>query len=183
MAMLKGKFITMACSLLELNPKAKLEVAQGIKDMTGMEWKDLPSEDWFEAEVEESIFKVVEKHNSPVMAASIIKAMGRRVFPTISKTTGFPEDLKTPLDFLKWEGESFLRDHKGSDVVPRKFIKTDPGHVIVEAVSPGYNCIHIEGVFEGILKMCKINEFKVEQTRCVKNGDPVCEYDITWEEA
>ena len=120
MAMVKGKYITMACSLLELNPKARLEVAQGIKEKTGMEWKDLPPEDWFEAHVQGYVLEVVEKHNSPVMATSIIKAMGRRIFPTISKTTGFPEDLKTPLDFLKWEGESFIRDHKGSDVIPRK---------------------------------------------------------------
>jgi hypothetical protein len=66
--------------------------------------------------------------------------------------------------------------------LPRKFLITDPGHVVVEAVSPGYTCVLIEGVYEGILEVCNITSYRVKQTRCVKRGDPVCEYDITWDE-
>ena len=183
MAQIKGKFITMACSLLELNPEAKAEALHEVKSLTGKEWNQLEPEGWYDTSVYEAIFQITEKHYGSLMAWSAIKVMGRRVYPTIAKTVGFPEELHTPLDWLKWEGNSFLDDHKGKDVVPRKFIRTDPGHVVVEGISPGYNCILIEGVYEGIFGMCNITNYTVKQTRCVKKGDPVCEYDITWEEA
>ena len=184
MAKVKGKFITMECSLLDIYPEAKDEASQSIKRLTGEEWDQLAPEGWYDASVVESILQVTEKHYGSLMGWSTIKVMGKRIFPTIKKTVGFPDSLKTPLDWLKWEGKTFLDDHQGSDVVPRKFLTTEPGHVVVEAISPGYNCILIEGVYEGILeKMCGIKQYKVIQTRCVKKGDPVCEYDITWKEA
>jgi len=180
MAKSKGKFIQMACSLLDLNPEAKNEALQAIKRLTGESCNQLTPEGWYDTSVIESIFQVAEKHYGSIMAWSTIKIMGRRVYPTIAKTVGFPKELRTPLDWVKWEGKSFLADHQGRDVVPRKFLRTDPGHVVVEAISPGYNCILVEGVYEGILEMCNIKSYRVKQTRCVKKGDPVCEYDITW---
>jgi hypothetical protein len=182
MAESKGKFIIMACSLLELNPEAQKEALHTVKRLTGKDCNQLAPEGWYDTNVIESIFQVAEKHYGSIMAWSTIKIMGRRVYPTIAKTVGFPKELRTPLDWVKWEGKSFLADHRGSDVVPRKFLRTDPGHVVVEAISPGYNCILIEGVYEGILNMCNITSCSVKQTRCVKKGDSVCEYDITWNE-
>jgi hypothetical protein len=182
MAKLKGKFITLACSFLELNPEAKKEALDSIKRLTGVEWKQLTPEEWYDTSVIETVFQVIEKHYGDLMGWSAIKVIGRRIYPTIAKTVGFPVSLKTPLDWLRWEGKSFLDDHQGKDVVPRKFLTTDPEHVVVEAISPGYTCILIEGVYEGILEMCGIKQYKVIQTRCVKKGDPVCEYDITWKE-
>ncbi len=46
------------------------------------------------------------------------------------------------------------------------FLKVEPGHIIVEAISPGYNCILVEGVFEGILDMCNIKTYTVKQALC-----------------
>lgn len=182
MAKIKGKFITMACFLLESKPEVKEEAKQRIKEMTGKEWNQLEPEGWFDVSVLEAVFKSVEKHHGSIMGWAWIKTMGKRVYPTIDETVGLPKDLKTPLDWLRWEGNSFLDDHQGDDVVPRKFLVTDPGHVVVEAVSPGYNCAFIDGVYEGILDICKIKNYKVVQTRCLRKGDPVCEYDITWKE-
>jgi hypothetical protein len=182
MAKSKGKFITMAFELLELRPEAKREASERIRQLTGEDVSQLAPEGWYDTSVIDSIFKITEKHYGTLMAWSTIKVMGRRVFPTIAKTVGFPEHLQTPLDWLKWEGQTFLNDHQGIDVVPRKFLTTDPGHIVVEALSPGYTCILVEGVYEGILDMCGIRQHKVRQTRCVKKGDPVCEYDITWSE-
>lgn len=182
MAESKGKFIIMACSLLELNPEAQKEALQNIKRLTGKEYDQLDPEGWYDTSVIGSIFQIAEKYYGTIMAWATIKTMGRRVFPTIAKTVGFPKELRTPLDWIKWEGHTFLDDHRGRDVVPRKFLITDPGHVVVEAISPGYTCILIEGVYEGILQMCNIRSYNVKQTRCVKKGDPVCEYDITWSE-
>ena len=182
MATSKGKFVKMAYSILDLNPEAQKEAMQNIKRLTGEEYERLEPEGWYDTSVIGSVFQVAEKHYGTIMARSMIKAMGRRVFPTIAKTVGFPKKLRTPLDWIKWEGHTFLDDHRGSDVVPRKFLITDPGHVVVEAISPGYTCVLIEGVYEGILEMCKIKSYSEKQTRCVKKSDPVCEYDITWSE-
>lgn len=183
MAKSKGKFIMMAYGLLELNPEAKREALESIQRLTGQDVSQLSPEGWYDTNVIGSIFQIAEKHYGSIMAWSTIKVMGRRVFPTIAKTIGFPSHLKTPLDWLKWEGHTFLNDHQGRDVVPRNFLITEPGHIVVEALSPGYSCVFVEGVYEGILDMCHIKQYKVRQTRCVKKGDPVCEYDITWSEA
>ena len=183
MAQVKGKFITMACSLLEFKPAAKADAFQRVKSLTGREWNQLEPDGWYDTGVFEAVFQATEEHHGTLMAWAAIKVMGRRVYPTINKTVGLPKHLKTPLDLLKWEGEGFLDNHQGPDIVPRKFIKTDPGHVVVEAISPGYNCILIEGVYEGILGIYGVKDYQVTQTRCVKKGDPVCEYDIRWKEA
>lgn len=180
MAKIKGKFIMMACSLLELNPAAKREASQTVKHLTGNAWGRLTPEGWYDASVIDAVFQVAEKQYGNLMGPTVIKVMGRRVYPTIAKTVGFPDSLKTPLDWLKWEGNSFLNDHQGPDVIPRKFLITEPGHVVVEASIPGYTCLLTEGVFEGILEMCHIKTYNVTQTRCVKKGDLICEFDITW---
>jgi predicted hydrocarbon binding protein len=183
MAQVKGKFITMACSLLENKPEAKADAAQRIKTLAKKDWNQLDPEGWYDTSIFEAVFKAVEKQDGPVLGWASIKTMGRRVYPTIDKTVGLPKNLKTPLEWLKWEGNSFLQDHQGSGVFPRKFLKIEHNHVAVEAISPGYNCALIEGVYEGILEICKIKNYKVVQTRCVKKGDTACEYDITWKEA
>lgn len=182
MAKSKGKFVAMAYTLLELNPEAQIEAARKIKQLTGQDLTQIIPEGWYDTSVIESVFQIVEKYYGSIMAWSTIKVMGRRIYPTIAKTVGLPTHLKTPLDWLRWEGQSFLNDHQGRDVVPRNFLKVETGHIIVEAISPGYNCILVEGVFEGILDMCNIKTYTVKQTRCVKKGNPVCEYDITWKE-
>jgi predicted hydrocarbon binding protein len=172
----------MLCSLLEFKSEAKAEVFQKVKSLTGKEWDQLEPEGWYDTKVYGAIFEIMEKHYGTVVALASIKAMGRRIYPTIDKTVGLPKHLKTPLDWLKWENNSFLNDTRGTGVVPRKFIKTEPGHVIVEAVSPGYSCVLVEGLYESILNICGITDYKVTQTRCVEKGDPVCEYDIQWKE-
>ena len=182
MANIKGKFITMSCALLEWKPEAHDTAIKKIRQMTGKEWNQLDPEGWYDTAVLQAVFQAVIDHDGPMLGAASIKVMGRRVYPTIEKTVGLPKDLKTPLDWVKWEGNSFMLDHQGKDVVPRKFLNTELGHVIVEALSPGYDCTLIEGVYAGILDICKIKNYKITQTRCVKKGDPVCEYDISWKE-
>lgn len=176
----KGKFITMTCSLLQLNPEARVEVEKFIKNHTGKAWNQLEPEGWYDTTIVKSIFQITEKHYGTLMAKSIIKVVGRRAISIITKTTGFPKNLSTPLDWLKWEGESFQNDHRGSGVLTHRFITTEPGHVVIEATPPGYDCLLIEGVYEGILNMCDVKTYTVKQIRCVKDGDPFCHYDITW---
>lgn len=181
MAEIRGKFITMACELLETKPQAKEVALQSIKKLTGKDYKDLEPEGWYDTKVIESIYHALRETTTPIIANAGIKLIGQKIFPTIKKTVGFPGRLKTPLDFIKYETETYKNDHRGSDVKQRKIIEAHEGKVVMEATSPGYDCTLVEGVFLGILDMCGVNKKQVTQTKCVKKGDQDCEYLITWE--
>jgi hypothetical protein len=180
MAEIKGKFITVACSLLETKPEAKKKAQAAVKRITGKEYDQLTPEGWYSTSVLESVFKSIEESSPAIIAAASIKLIGRNVYPTIKKTVGFPPTLKTTLDFLKYEAKSFLQDHRGPDIVPRKIIHASEGKVTMEAKSPGYNCVFIEGVYLGILDITGVSKGKVTQVKCVKKGAPTCEYHIQW---
>ncbi len=180
MAEVKGKFITLACSLLETKPEAKAKALQEVKERTGLEWNELDPEGWYDTQVFEAVFQSIEDNTNPVMAWAAIKVIGQNVYPTIQRSVGLPDTLETPLDYVKFEAQGFLENHRGPDVIPRKILEESPGKVVMDAPSPGYNCALIEGVFEGILHMCQIKNGKVKQTKCVRNGDPTCEYSIEW---
>ena len=80
MAKIKGKFIMMACSLLELNPAAKREASQTVKRLTGNAWGRLTPEGWYDASVIDAVFQVAEKQYGNLMGPTVIKVMGRRVY-------------------------------------------------------------------------------------------------------
>lgn len=161
---------------------SQAEAYQRVRKLTGKEWNQLEPEGWYDTLVFDAILRAAEVHEGNIIGQSVSREMGREVYPTIEKTVGLPKHLKTPLDWLQFEGEGFMLNHRGPGVVPRKFTKAEPGHIVVEAVMPDYSCIFIEGVFEGILQMCGVKQYKVRQTHCVKMGDKVCEYDIMWKE-
>ena len=165
---------------METKPQAKEAALQGVKKLSGKEYNELDPEGWYSSEVLESIFQSIREHSNPIAANASIKLIGQKIFPTLDQTVGLPKHLKTPLDFLKYDSESFKNDHRGSDVKPRKIIEAKEGRVLIEAMSPGYDCTLNEGVYLGILKMCNINTGDVTQTKCIKKGDQVCEYLIKW---
>lgn len=176
MANVKGKFITLSCSLLETKPKAKEEALKKVKAMTGKEFNELDQEGWYDASVLQAVFQAIEENSSSLLAKAAIKLIGQRAYPTIEKTVGLPKTLKTPMDFIRFEAEGFLMNHQGADVKPRKFLKLEDKDIVVIANSPGYNPILIEGVFLGILEMCGIKTGNVQLKE--ENGDSV--YYIKW---
>jgi predicted hydrocarbon binding protein len=102
------------------------------------------------------------------------------MFPKMKAAGSLPDQLHTPEEFLRFEAEQFLDNYRGDGAMPRKFIKVDPGHIVIEAASPGYHCSFTEGVYSGILRLCDITNGRVRQTKCVLDGDANCEYDIRW---
>ena len=176
MAQVKGKFITLSCSLLETKPNAKVAALNAVKTMTGKEFNELDPEGWYDTKIFQAVFQAIEDNSSPLLARAAIKLIGQRVYPTIEKTAGLPKTLKTPLDFIKFEAEGFLLNHQGSDVKPRKIIIAEDKNVVIEANSPGYSPVLIEGVFLGILEMCMIKTGKVEYKE--ENGNSI--YYIKW---
>ncbi|MGO9119345.1 MAG: hypothetical protein ACLQPD_17270 [Desulfomonilaceae bacterium] len=180
MADVKGKFVTLACDMIKTKPKTRQAAIDAVKQLTGKDPYQLDPEGWYNTRVLEAVFSAIEANSKGIIGWASIKVIGQLVYPTIKTTVGLPPHLVTPADFVKFEAEGFLQNHRGPDVTPRKFIKIEDKDIIIEAPSPGYNCVLIEGVYEGILQICGIADGSAKQIQCVKKGDPTCVYQITW---
>lgn len=180
MAENKGKFITLACDLIKSKPQARQAAMDAVRKLTGKDPYELDMEGWYDTGVINAVLSAIEANTTGIMGWASIKVIGQLIYPTIRTTAGFPPHLRTPLDFIRFEAENYLQDHRGSDVIPRRFIKAEDGEVVVAAPSPGYNCTLIEGVYEWILHICGIADGSVKQSQCVKKGDQTCVYHITW---
>ena len=169
MAQVKGKFIKLAGFLML---PAELKIAnEYLQGLLGKTHKDLDDEEWYDTSIFDKFMKTCEA--SSLSKDKIYVTIGKKVYPTIKRTTGLPPHLVTPLDFIKFEADGFLMNHQGAGVTPRKFIKAVDKEVIVEAKAPGYNSKLYEGVWLGILEMCDVKTGKVENT-----GNDV--FKITW---
>ncbi len=160
MADVKGKFITLACSLMSAYPEAQSKANEYLKKLTGRGWTELEQEGWYNTEIFNEVMELYAK--SSLSGIKAIVTLGRKVYPTIKKTAGIPENVKTPLDFIKYEAEGFLLNHTGNDVIPRQIMKAVDKEVVIKAPAPNYNEILYEGVYLGILEMCGITTGKVE---------------------
>lgn len=174
MADVKGKFITLAASLMSLYPKSREKADQELFQKTGNHWNELDPEGWYNTKLFNSF---MEKYaEGSVTGEKAIVTLGRNVYPLIKRTAGLPPEIKTPLDLLLYEATGFSLNHRGRDVRPRRFIKKEEGHVIVRAPAPGYNQKLFDGVYLGILEMFGVRKGKVKMTK----GSPFFEYDIKW---
>lgn len=178
MAQVKGKFITLAGTLMSLYSAQRTEADKILFSKTGKHWNELDPEGWYDTRFFHLFMETYAKA-SPTGYRAII-TLGKNVYPTIKKTAGLPPHLKTPLDFIKFEAEGFMANHSGADVKPRKFLKAEDREVIVQAPAPGYNPVLYEGVFLGILEMCGVTTGKVVQTKSQDKGDGTSEFHITW---
>jgi hypothetical protein len=178
MAQIRGMMITQVCLLMTLYEEGQKKAADYVLQKTGKHYEDLDPNEFYDVEILNEALKIYSEY-SPTRDRVYI-THGTKVYPLLKQHVGFPPHLKTPLDFILFEAESFIQNHRGSDVIPRNFLKTDDRHIIVDAPSPGYNCKIIEGVFLGILKMLGEENGKVIQTKCIQRGDSTCIYDITW---
>jgi hypothetical protein len=162
MAEVKGKFISLGIQLMAVYPDAHKLVNAIVKSKTGKDGNALDPDGWYDASLfDEVMTRYAQASSTKEMA---LVTLGRKIYPTIKKTVGLPPGLSAPLDFIKFEAEGFLANHRGPDVVPRKFIKANDHEVIVDAPAPGYNARLYEGVYLGILEMIGINTGKVERT-------------------
>lgn len=178
MAEVKGKFIMLAGSLMTLYKDGLAEANKGLAAKTGKTFAELDPEGWYDTSLFNLFMETYSRYS--VSGDRAIVTLGRNVYPTIKKSVGLPPHLKTPLDFIKFEAEGFLANHRGSDVQPRKFISAKDGDVVVQAPAPGYNPKLYEGVFLGILEMSGVKTGTVVQTKARANGDTTDEFHITW---
>ncbi|TGK21440.1 hypothetical protein [Leptospira kmetyi] len=174
MAQVRGKFITLIGGLMGIYKDAREQANATLLKATGKNYNELEPEGWYECEYYINFMNEYVK--ASVSKQKTLITLGKQVYPTIKRTVGIPPEVKTPLDCILFEAEGFLFSHKGVEVLPRKFIKKEEGHVIVQAPSVGYPDIFMQGVFEGILEMFNASNGSV----VLKAGAPICEYEIKW---
>jgi hypothetical protein len=177
MAQIRGNLISLTGSLMTLYPDAQKKADDVLFKECKKHWKELAKEDFVDSRMWD-VFMNTYAQASPQGERALI-TVGRRVYPAIKSAGQIPKEIDSPLKMLKFEGEGFKLYHKGPDVIPRKFLKEEEGEVIVDAPSPGYNCIVIEGVFIGILEMFR-KQGTVVQEKCVKKGNSTYLYHIKW---
>jgi hypothetical protein len=169
MAQVKGKFIKLAGFVMFPD---ELKIAdEYLKKLLGLTHDYLEDEEWYDTSIFDTFMKTCVEHS--LSKERLYITIGKKVYPTIKNTTGLPEHLVTPLDFIKFEAEGFLQNHRGEDVFPRKIIKAEDHEVIMQAKAPGYSSKLYEGVWLGILYMCDIKTGHVENL-----GDDI--FKITW---
>lgn len=174
MAKVKGKFIALAGHLMSPYKEAQKICDNLLFEKTGRHYLQLEQEAWYDTEIFNDFMMNYASVSENKEEA--IVCLGKKVYPLIKQTVGFPSSIKTALDLIIFEAEGFELNHKGGDVIPRKFIKKEEGHVIVQAPAPGYSQKLFEGVFLGILQMYGIKTGKVVMTKKA----PFFEYEITW---
>jgi len=139
-----------------------------VRRWTGVSWTELDPGGWYDTRRFDAFMKKYTEGS--ITREGAIVTLGRRV----------PDRVQTPLQAVEYEAEGFLENHRGSDVVPRRFLRLRNGDVLVEAVAPGYDSRLYVGVFKGILEMREVPDGQVVQTRSQERGDPVSEFRITW---
>jgi hypothetical protein len=178
LAEVKGRFITLTGTLMSLNTRQLDQANTLLMATCGKHWNELDPEGWYDTSSWGVFMDAYAK--ASVSRDRALVTIGRNIYPAIKQAGGLPQALKAPLDYIRYEAEGFLANHRGADVKPRRFIKAVDHDVVVEAPAPGYNSRLYEGVFLGILEICGVTAGRVEQTRCQEKGDPTSEFHIIW---
>ena len=177
-AEVRGNIINLTGILMNNYPEVQKMAGETLKKQSGRDWQTATFEDWFETKYWDLFIRTFAQA-SPGKEQALV-GLGRKIYPMIKKTQGFPEGIDTPLKALQFEAQGFLLHHRGPDVKPRRFLKASEGDVVVDAQAPGYHCHVYEGVFLGILDLYGIKTAKVVQTECVRHGAAACQFHITW---
>jgi hypothetical protein len=182
MAEVKGKIIIAATDLLRCRPGVRSAAIAAMIRMAGKTPQELEPEGWYDTKVLDVFLRAIEDCESPLVAWAGIMAIGQNLYSSIIAESALPQDLMTPLDLFTYEGWLFLANHRGIEVSPRRFIKTEARLIVLEALSPGYHCALTEGIFHGLLRACRVTHGRVKQTLCIRNGYSRCQYEIQWQD-
>ncbi|RJP34689.1 MAG: hypothetical protein C4536_02510 [Actinobacteria bacterium] len=174
----KGKFITLAGSLMSLYPEQRDKADAVLFRRTGKHWNELDPDSFYDTDVYK-VFLDAYCEGSITGEKALI-TLGLNYFPTIKKLGGIPDGIKDELDLIIFSTRSFADDHKGPGIRPIRVIKAEDGDVVLDIPDCGYDCRLGEGVYLGILGMYGIDGGRVEQERCIRKGSSTCEFHITW---
>ncbi|MCP1311616.1 hypothetical protein [Paenibacillus tyrfis] len=166
MAEIRGKFITLLCSLMGVYKTQQEEANEFVQLNTGKGFKELEAEGWYDYDI---YCELMSRYRSASLSKDrAMVTLGQKIYPTIRSTMGLPESLMDNLlGFLKFNEEVFKASIRGKEVAPMKFLTIEEGEVIIQSLPPSdkYPELHMrlyEGVYLGILELCRVKEKKVE---------------------
>jgi len=174
----KGKFITLAGSLMSLYPEQREKADAVLFRRTGKHWNELDPDGFYDTGIYKSFLDAYCEGS--ITGEKALITLGRNYFPTIKKLGGIPDNINDELDMIVFSTRSFAEDHKGSGIRPIKVMKARKGDVVLDIPDCGYDCRLGEGVYLGILSIYGIDNGLVVQERCIKKGNPTCEFHISW---
>jgi hypothetical protein len=178
MVEVKGKFIAMTAELMGDCEDARAQADQRLFSSVGRHWNELDAEGWYDVKLWNTFLRAYEEASG--LGEEAVVAVGRRVYPTLERTTGLPAWLKTPGDYIRYEAEGYLANVRGRGVAPGRIIKIEDGHAVLEAEVAEYDCALMKGILLGLLDLAGVEGAHVAQTRCVRDGASVCEFEMTW---
>ncbi len=181
MVEVRGKFVMLAAEMMGSHEKERDKADDRLFRATGRHWGELDPEAWYDIRHANSFIRAYAEASPK--GETVVVAIGEQMYPTIARTTGLPERLKTPMDYLRYETEGYLTNVRGRGVTPKRIVKMEDGHAIIEAKIRAWDCRIQEGVYLGILGLAGVSGGVVEHKKCVRRGDPVCEFHIKWQPA
>lgn len=161
MAEVKGKFITLTGMLMADKEDVLANANEKLEDETGCTHLELDPEDFYDTKLWDMFMKLYSNSYDDPKQAMI--DLGKRIYPTIKRTSGLPEELKTPLDFVRFEADGYWANHRGDDVIPRSIKDESENEITMYAPAPGYDETLYIGVWLGILEIIGINNGKVDE--------------------
>ncbi len=171
MVKVRGKFITLAASLMVLYKEALEKTDRQLFTETGKHWNELEPDGWYDVRHYNNFIGAYVESSASKENAMI--TFGKQIYPTVKRLDGFPANLKTPIDYLEFEVETYINAFKGPGIKPRKFIRKEPGYVIIQTVMPEQDCKTLEGVYMGIMKLAGVTKGKIEQNQMFEKGRTV----------
>lgn len=174
----KGKFITLAAGFIKIYPKYYEKADKLIFDTTGLHQEQLDPEGWYDVRLYTYLMDCYTE--ASISKANALITLGKNIYPTIKRTVGFPPGLETMMDFIEFEAAAYLANLRGAGIRPRKITKVSDRYAIVRMRMDEQPCKIGEGVYLGMLEMTGNPQGTVEHKKCIKNGDPECEFHIKW---
>lgn len=132
MAEVQGKFISLTCNLMTAYPDAQKKANDYIFKRIGKDWQTIPAEDFFDTKILAEVMNIYAE--ASISGDFAFVTLGRRIYPTIKKTVGLSLNLRSPIDYIKHECETFLETHRGKDIVPRQIISVKDREVIIRLI-------------------------------------------------
>ena len=177
MPQVKGKFIALTGTLMNLYKEDQQKANELLFKKTGKYFNELDPEGFYDTSIFDAFMHKYAE--ASITGEKALFTLGRQVFPLIKKTQGLPPDTDSALKLIVFSAKQFVHDHKG--LPPIKIITAKEGNVILRIPDTAYDCIMIEGVYMGILRMFGVTG-QVKQNNCVKKGGKFCELAISWYE-
>lgn len=176
MVEVRGKFITLAAGFIKIYPRYYDKADAFVLEKTGLRQTQLDPEAWYDARIYAYLMECFVEA-SPTKEKALI-TLGRGIYPTIQRTVGLPPGLETIEDFVEFEAKAYLDNVRGPGVRPRRISKLADGHLRIQLRMDEQPCKIGEGVYQGMLTMTGNPDGIVEHRRCIRNGDPECEFHI-----